>query len=104
MKLSFKIRKIWHDFFYRSANKKVIKFARSCQNVTADIDLQHIPIGVAGHFRFWLHLSLCQACKNYYDVSRAFSKALRKNPQQLDINVESLNQILLNRHSRNEKK
>lgn len=95
MKLSHKIRYFWHDLFFKNAPKERFEYALKCQDVTAGIDLHQRPNSVSGHFRFMLHMSLCQACKNYYDLSKAFSKAIKQKPQAPPIDVNQINQSLL---------
>lgn len=102
MKLSQKIRKIWHDAFYKDASKERFEFALKCQDVTAGIDLHEKPTTFSGQFRFWLHLSLCQACKNYYDLSKVLSKAVKKSPSKPKENIEHINRDLLEKYGRKE--
>lgn len=98
MKLGQKIRKIWYDWFYKNATKERFEFALRCQDVTAGIDLHERPKTLKGQFRFWLHLSLCQACKNYYDVSKALGGAVRKRKPVEPIKIKEMNNELLEKY------
>ncbi len=100
MKTSHKLRKFWHDLFYRLTLKKGRDFALKCQNVTADIDLKRKPKNLSGYFRFRLHLSLCQACKNYYDLSQVLGKAVRKSQSKPLAGVEHINEALLQKYGK----
>ena len=103
MKLSQKIRKIWYDAFYTNASKERVEFALRCQDVTSNIDLHEKPTTLSGHFRFWLHLSLCQSCRNYYELSKALGKAIKRNPEAESTGkVEQINKVLLEKYGRKE--
>lgn len=104
MKLSQKIRKILHDAFYKNASKERVEFALKCQDVTAAIDLHEKPSTLSGHFRHHLHLSLCQACKNYYDMSKFLSSTVKKSPKSLSASVDKINKSLLEKYSQNKKR
>ena len=100
MKFSQKVRQIWHDAFYKNASKERAEFALKCQDVTARIDLHEKPNSFSGYFRYWLHLSLCQACKNYYDYSRILSHAFKKSPSSSTINLEKINKSLIEKYGK----
>jgi hypothetical protein len=103
MKFSQKLRQIWHDAFYKNASKERVEFALKCQDVTARIDLHEKPTSLNGLFRFWLHLSLCRACKNYFDLSKVLSKAIKKSPPPSVTNLEKINNSLLERYGQKKK-
>ena len=100
MKFSKKIRRLWHDVFYRNSSGNRLEFAMRCRDVTAVIDLRAPPKGISGKFRFGLHLSLCQACKNYDDLSTAFSKAIKRSPPPSSPDSDSINRKLLEKYGR----
>ena len=99
MKFSQKVRRIWHEAFYKNASEEKVELALTCQDVTATIDLHEKPTAISGQLRFWLHLSLCQACKNYYDLSKVLSKAVKARPSSSGASFEQLNQNLLEKFS-----
>jgi hypothetical protein len=88
--------------FYHSATEGRIDFAMRCQHVAEAVDVGVKPPNLKNYFRFYLHLSLCQACKNYFDVSRTLRRAVlqmvRKNHRPAEI--ERLNKELLAKYSR----
>ncbi len=98
-----KIRHYWHDFYYDAASPKAIQFAMRCQHVAEIIDLAPKNMKLMDRFRFRLHLSLCQACANYYDISRALKKAILEliKIEKNDARVELLNRNLLVKHANN---
>jgi hypothetical protein len=100
MKIGQKIRNIWHDVYYRNASKQRQTFALKCQDVTWTIDLRQKPTTIIDHFRFLLHLSLCQACKNYFDVSKALSNGLKNRRPSPVINIDKINISLLEKYGR----
>ena len=99
MKFGQKILQIWHGVFYKNASKERVEFALKCQDVTAGIDLHEKPSSIKGHFRYWLHLSLCQACKNYYDLSKVLSNAVKKTPPTSIPNFETINKTLVEKYA-----
>jgi hypothetical protein len=73
-----------------------------CKDVSAKIDLKEIPKGLYGRFRFWVHIQLCRACKNYLEFSRALSKATKNYAKTTVSNedVDKINQNLLKKFSK----
>jgi len=102
MKLNHKLRQIWHDIYYHNSPKEFSEFAMRCRDVSSDIDLHKRSNTLIGRFRFWLHLSLCQACKNYYDLSKTLSKAVREKSKVSTFQVDDLNKQLLKKHAQAE--
>lgn len=100
MKFSQRIRQIWYNAFYKNASKERVEFALKCQDVTSSIDLHEKPTSISGYFRYWLHLSLCQACKNYYDYSKVISKAIKKSPPSSAIDYEKINKNLIEKYGK----
>lgn len=103
MKLSHKIRKVWHDWFSANATKKQVAFALSCQDVTCEIDLRKKRETLRERFRFWLHLSFCQACKNYYEFSNALGRAVRKKKPHEPVRIQEMNAALVEKYSSKDK-
>ncbi len=104
MKLGQKLRKIAHDLFFQNASDKQIEFTLTCRDVTSAIDLRHSPKSISDKFRFWVHLNICQACRNYHNVSTAFSKALRRNPSQDPERLDLMTKALLEKYGKSDKK
>jgi len=101
MKLSQKIRRVWHDAFYYRASKLKVEFALKCNTVTEAIDLKTRPETLTDRFRMALHLSLCQACRNYQNVSRVLSFAVKSSPPPPIVkSVDELNANLLEKFGR----
>lgn len=103
MKLNQKLREIWHHVFYKYAPQKWISFAGKCIDVTADIDLNNRPKNFKEYFSFWLHLSFCQACKNYHEMDKTLSKAIKNSPLLSNIDFVKLNKKLLNRYTQKDR-
>ncbi|MGZ3724308.1 MAG: hypothetical protein ACXWQQ_00820 [Pseudobdellovibrio sp.] len=74
MKFDQKLRQIWHDIFYALFKAWGEEFALTCREATLETDTQ---AGDSLSFRYWLHLSVCQACKNYYDFSAFLSRKMK---------------------------
>ena len=72
------LRKVWHDSFYGLNVSFLKKTAHTCRHVVESIDLTPQDRSPVERARFYLHLSLCQACKNYYDYSRLLSKKIKE--------------------------
>ena len=102
MSMGKKLRHFWHDLYYALASEGGVKFAMKCQDAAEIIDLGQEPSTFVGRMRFRLHMSLCQACRNYRDATKALRKAVRelaeKNSQGL--HLDRLNQDLLRKFSR----
>lgn len=100
MKANRKLRKFWHDLYYQSSSDKLSDFALKCRDVSADIDLHRQPRTLKDHFRLWLHFSLCQGCKDYSEISKALSNALRKRTTMTSVQADDLNKRLLDKYGR----
>lgn len=100
MKVSEKIRRYWHDSYYFFASDKGVKFAMTCRDVAQQVDVG-VSKTLLGRFRFFLHISLCQSCKNYLSLTNILGAAIRnvifknEKPDRL----EKLNGKLLEIHS-----
>lgn len=98
MKVGENIRKIWHDVFVGLNNKKLFRFADTCQNVVTGIDLNEKPRSFVENARFKLHLSMCQACMNYYRFSKSLSGQVKKSsltPPAQSMDLDSLQKRLM---------
>ena len=93
------LRFLWHALYYVVAPSKVVDFALRCKQVAESIDLDRWPDGRYGKVRMKLHLSLCQACKNYFDANEALKRVARELVLgRVDqIKLEQLNAELLQR-------
>ena len=102
MKLGHKLRHYWHEVYFSIFSESGVDFAVRCKDVTAHIDLRDRPKGVLGQFRFWLHLSLCQACDNYMKFSLVLGEKLREYSKLLNIksDLDQLNKSLLEKYSK----
>jgi hypothetical protein len=100
-----KLRDYWHDTYYRLFSDDGVEFAMNCKDVTGGIDLGEKPKGFIAVFRFRLHLTLCRACRRYYELSEALGKAIRTavaskpDPKVLNPLNESLKEKFSNRPS-----
>ena len=99
MPLGKQIRQIWHDIFYAKSSEKRVEFAMRCKDVVHHIDHGISGLGWKDRFRLKLHLSLCQACKNYWDFSRFLNRSVKallgKNASEPEL--EKLNKRLLDK-------
>ena len=78
MKLGKKLRHLWHDVYYKGAGPKRIDFAMTCRDVVHHVDVNDRPHGPVGRIRFWLHLSVCQTCKSYFEFTYFIRRQIRK--------------------------
>lgn len=99
MKVGESVRKIWHDVFVALNSKKLFRFADTCQNVVTGIDLNEKPRSFVENARFKFHLSMCQACMNYYRFSKSLSSEVKKisplTPPSKHSDLESLQKRLM---------
>lgn len=83
------VRKIWHDVFYAVAGSWGDRLAKTCAAVTQKTDLHSGKRDIS----YWLHLSVCKACKNYYEFSIYLTRNFRDVEVQ-HIEIKNLNQRL----------
>lgn len=95
MKITQLLRKYWHDIYYSLNPKARVHFALRCKDAAEKIDLGTNKKTPLDSVRLQLHLSLCQACKNYDESSSYLKKMIRKFIQREDKNLDQLNQDLL---------
>lgn len=100
-----RLQKIWHDIYYALAPKTAVDFAMRCQDVAHQIDLGDSLKTPKQKFRRLLHMSLCQACRNYEGYSRWLNKEATqiKLSKLGDDTLIKLNSRLLKTHSKTTK-
>ncbi len=103
MTLNAKMRKIWHDFYYRISGQPGAHFALRCRQVAEAVDLKGSERSLIEKFQIALHISLCQACHNYSE----FSVGLQKKVQEIHHHraptsdeINKINQRLINKISK----
>lgn len=97
-----KIRLYWHDLYYFLASKQGIHFAMTCKDATAKIDLNDQAVTITDKTRLKLHISLCQACYNYYSLSQTLRRLIRKlviSNKNSKADLEKLNRDLLKKYN-----
>lgn len=99
-KFSEILRGIWHDIYYFFATDKGVQFAMKCKDAAEQVDLG-ISKNRTGRFRYFLHITLCQGCRNYEKTSdtlkSAVKKTLEKNPKS--DRLDRLNNELLKKYT-----
>ena len=100
MKFTERFRKYWHDLYYSFKPKARVKFALRCQDAAERIDLGQPSRPLINRVRFQLHLSVCQACKNYEIASRVLKQAVVRMVKNQETSLHKLNQELLKKFSR----
>lgn len=94
-----KLRKVWHDVFVKMNNKPLFKFADTCQSVVTSIDLNDKNRTFAQKARFVFHMSVCQACMNYYRFSKSVSTQMKRTsslkPPSPPTDLKSLQERLM---------
>ncbi|GEM_PF-2035795 len=100
MKLSNKIRKIWHDTYYFFATDRGVKFALTCKSVAEQIDVG-LSKSWMKRLRFYFHISLCQGCKNYLTLSEKLKEVVIRSISNSEdpVRLEKLNTELLKIHT-----
>lgn len=100
MRFSQKIRKIWHDIYYNFVSIKGVEFALHCKDVTHQVDLSNAKLSLIKRLRVYLHLSLCQACHNYYSFTKFLnSKIIKISKSKLNFEqIKKLNEKLLKQY------
>lgn len=93
------IRRWWHDLYYWVTGNKGARFALTCREAVEQVNWPEARGVALKRFRLKLHLSLCQACHNYFEMSRQLGRAFRTMVRGSDrhVDLERLNQDLLRR-------
>lgn len=102
-RLKKQFRHYWHDLYYYLTNKKGVEFAMTCKDATEKIDLADQTKTITDKFRVKLHVSVCQACNNYYSLSQMLRAAIRKvmaAHKDKNSNLDKLNQELVKKYSK----
>ena len=100
-KFTKKIRSYWHNlYYYLFGSKEGVNFAMTCKEATESADLGTSRDSLRNRFRYQLHLSICQTCKNYLVLTKVLRKAIRSLVQKNEKSgqVERLNDELLLKH------
>lgn len=106
-KLFRKLREIWHDVYYYKGGAARDRFALTCKEAT-ELTNGHLEnASVILKLRYWLHISVCQICKNYFEISNGLRKAIRQLYSSESIKIKQmsrdetakLNADLLKKHS-----
>lgn len=100
MSLKTKIKKIWHDLFYRLASDQSVDFALTCKEATEKVDVG-VSKKLKERLRLALHLSLCEGCHNYLKITQTLRRAIQNAVAQSEKNdrLENLNKELLKKHT-----
>lgn len=96
MALTKKIIQLWHDLYYFGRPQRRIAFALKCKEVSEIVDLG-TQLTRSKNFRYELHLSLCQPCRNYRDVTIALRDAARLllGSRRHAVDINAMNERLL---------
>jgi hypothetical protein len=96
-----KLRHYWHHLYYAFSSRSGVEFAMRCKDVTEIVDLGKRPTTLIGRLRFRLHLSLCQACQNYFDTTQTLKEALRSfiNKNKVPVQMDRLNEDLMKKYA-----
>ena len=98
------IRHYWHDGYYFFVSDKGVDFAMTCREATEKIDLQDLSKSITEKTRVRLHVSLCQACNNYFKFSSSLRSAVKKivsSKQHTKTELDKLNDDLLQKFRNN---
>ena len=100
MNIKKKLRHYWHDLYYFLASDEAVEFAMRCQHVAEKVDIENTEASLKDRFRFYLHLSVCQACSNYANLSGVLKRAILKVVSQpRSTQLDQLNQRLIVKHA-----
>lgn len=92
------IKHYWHDGYYFFVSDKGVDFAMTCREATEKVDLNDQAKSATDKVRIKLHVSLCQACNNYYKFSISLRSAVKKaisSQQRTKSELDKLNRDLL---------
>ncbi len=94
------LKRIWHDIYYVITYPWGMRLAMTCQHATALIDHGGHPKNKFERLRLLLHLSLCQACSFYNEVSHALKKLITQLVKKTEgkIDFTKFNQELIEKY------
>lgn len=95
-----KTRSLWHDLYYSQSGKAGAEFAMTCEEASKYTDLGLSKSSLRQKIRYRLHISICQICKNYAELTQVLKtkiKRIQKEQKQLtNREVEEMNKNLFN--------
>ena len=105
MKVNRKLRQLWHDIYYKLASQKGVEFAMKCKDAAEIVDLGSAPLSWSARLRLRLHLSLCQACQNYFETTQVLKKAMNDfiDQNKKSVPIDNLNKTLMAQYAANKK-
>ena len=92
MNFGKRARQIWHDIYYKVVGDDGVDFAMTCREVVEMTNVADKPRKKITTLRYYLHLSVCQACKNY-SVFSNFIKKMLKNKFLIEPDAKHLNEL-----------
>lgn len=104
MRLTKKIRRIWHDVYYALTGDSGVDFALRCREVAEIVDQGDEKLNFKRKVQFYLHLSVCQACKNYYEFAKFLKQKIQKllNQRRPQHEIDELNKKLVDEFKKKE--
>ena len=73
-----KIRTIWHDLYYSVSGQQGAEFAMTCEEASKYTDLGLSKTSLKQKIRYRLHISLCQICKNYGELTQILKNKIKR--------------------------
>lgn len=85
------LKRIWHDPYL------VVSFTMTCRQATDFRNTQFDQASGYARTKYYLHLSICDACTRYLQIAEYFEKSLAayQVQQMSDAEVEKFNQRLI---------
>ena len=98
-----KIRSVWHDLYYLVFGDHGADFAMTCEEASKYTDLGLSKTSLKQKIRYRLHVSLCQICKNYSELTEILKnkiKRIQKDQNKFsNREIEEMNKNLFNHHT-----
>ena len=91
--MKIRLRRIWHDLYYRLTGQWGARFALRCRQVAEAVDLKGCEKSLTEKFQIALHISLCQACHNYSEFSDGLQKKVQEIHHHRAPTSEEMNKI-----------
>ncbi len=73
-----KIRFVWHDLYYSVSGDHGADFAMTCEEASKYTDLGLSKTSLKQKIRYRLHISICQICKNYGELTQILKNKIKR--------------------------
>ena len=70
------LKRIWHDFYLAVSFTILRPLAITCRQTTDFRNTEYDQSGLFNRIKYYLHLSICDGCNRYLNITEYFEKTL----------------------------